>query len=712
MILFGLIFFAKSFDNKIIDFPFYPIITSHYKRNFIQNYFDMNHIDEKSTHGKNLKNIVLSLKQNQNISYNIDKLEQLFVLKNGHAAFILGIINEFGLFGREIDDKAACRYYEVGSKYGNSECKSSLAYYYRYGIGGLKINKQKAFQLTKESMDKCVFSAIRMAVMYYEDSNIEKAISILLPIATLTINNSTFFDFFFSADHEIKKFEGLSLPSSISQTSTGVVEYLQALSNEGNNNAKLQLLIKALGNRDYAKAIEIASEDYAKLRIAILKAKTKEDLKNIDEQYGPYYTILGLMEKYGFEISTNENSNINSTKDKKRSILKNRPNEIVNKNEKINFTLSSAQLIEKGFNIGDPLAFTELAYFYLTRGNEIGIEVGKSLLMAAVNVSFIPAIHLYGVNLFQGRKPFMKDINLAKHCFLQCYKANKYLPSMLNLALIFHTIENNPEKAFILLNELIENSFLFADAEKALKATVDGNYQLSLQFYKRLADLGSNNASFNVYQLYKRKGDLLFPSETEKIVGKYKNYNELVQNEQNEDNQKESIENIRKKWLVESSPDAYYENGELLLQEGKDIEKAIECFRRGAKNNAYSAFKAGMLLMNINPEESLNYLNKAQNMKPMLKIAVVFMKTRIFIHNIPYLIKNRKYIMKIIFGHSNNPYIEPFDFFMAQITYKILNILMYAVPFMVLYMLVVIRINIVNGDQFNSDQSFKNIKIE
>ena len=91
-------------------------------------------------------------------------------------------------------------------------------------------------------------------------------------------------------------------------------------------------------------------------------------------------------------------------------------------------------------------------------------EIGKSLLMAAVNISYIPAIHAYGVNLLNGWKPFIKDINLAKQCFIQCYKEKKYLPSMLNLALILQAYENNPEKAFLILNELVEYSFLLLPA--------------------------------------------------------------------------------------------------------------------------------------------------------------------------------------------------------------------------------------------------------
>ena len=149
----------------------------------------MNHIDSKSSHGKVLKSAVLNLNRNINISYNIDKLEQLVILKNGNAAFILGVIHEFGLFNNEIDDKKAHRYYELGSKYGNLECKSSLAYFYRYGIGGLQPDIQKATQLTKESMGKCIFSTLRMAMMFYEENQIEKAVSIILPIASLTINN-------------------------------------------------------------------------------------------------------------------------------------------------------------------------------------------------------------------------------------------------------------------------------------------------------------------------------------------------------------------------------------------------------------------------------------------------------------------------------------------------------------------------------------------
>lgn len=689
MFIVPLIFLAKA--ESINTFPFFPIIINRYKRGIIQNYFDMNHICDKSSHGKILKKIVSDLKQNVSVGYNIDKLEQLVNLKNGNAAFILGIINEFGLFGNEIDDIKAARYYIIGSKYQNLECKSSLAYYYRYGIGGLESDMQKAKQLTKESMERCIFSALRIAMIFYEENKIDKAISVILPIATLTINNSTFFDFFYNADHEIKKFDGLSLPTKFTESESG--DYLQALSNIGNYNAKLQLIQKALGNREYDRAVELVTDDYSEIEMAETTLKTEEEIERFDKKYGSYYAIIGMMKKYGIKINTIKKDNESNINTEKTSILKNKP-KIINKGH----SLTSNQLIEKAFRIGDPLAFTEIAYFYLTRGNEKAAEIGKSLLMAAVNISYIPAIHAYGVNLLNGWKPFIKDINLAKQCFIQCYKEKKYLPSMLNLALILQAYENNPEKAFLILNELVEYSFLFSDSQKAYKATVDGNYQLSLQYYKRLADAGSSNASFNVYQLYKQNSDLLNQNVEEKYFNKYKNYYDFDKNDHTEQKQ-ENIDDIRKKWLVESSPDAYYENGEQLLKEGKDIQKAIECFKRGSKSNGYSAFKAGMLIMKENPEESLSYFNRAQNLKKMLKWAVTFMKTRIFIENIPYLFKNRYTISNILFHRNEMKYIEPFDLFMANCTFRILNVLSFVVPFLVMYFLIIIRFKITNSNE-------------
>lgn len=662
MSLFFLFVLGTSNVQRGDTFGFYPIIITGPNGQAIHNFFDLNHLDSKASHASILKKIIYELKHYQNIEKNIEKLEQLMALKNGNAAFILGTIYEFGLFNKEMNDKLALQYYQLGSRFNSYECKSSLAFFYHYEIAGLDVDLNKSKDLTQETMNRCVYSALRMATMLHDNNQTEKALSILFPLAQLVVSNSTIFDFMDISAREIKKFDGRSLPSGSGSEYT---QYLESLGHNGDTKAKIKILLSALSNRDYEKAIEIVGEDYKKIERALMTAKTGEGKNLVDRKYGFYYSIFAMMKKYGIEICQKEENNK------------------LHLNHE-NHSLTIGNLFQKALQIGDPIAYTEFARIYLQRRSEEAQSIGKSLLLEAVNASYVPAMHEYGVMLMNGHPPFRKDVETATKYFLECYTGNKYLPSMLSLAQLRY--KNDPDEAYFLLKELIERSFLFKEAVNAYIATLDGNYPKSLHIYRRLADGGSNNASFNVVQLFKNKGASLIDHS----IVKYglDGSNHIV--EYSPRYVTERIKNLTKRWLF-SSPDAYYELAEDLLHEEKNKERAIEYYKKAAKENGFASFKAGWLLMHESPGEALTYLDRAKILKKEFGFAILCLKGIIYIENLPDLFQNAQRFNQILFDQKNAEPISELEAFLARNTIFCFNVLSLVVTFITLYLFLVLR---------------------
>ncbi|OHS96445.1 hypothetical protein TRFO_37397 [Tritrichomonas foetus] len=440
------VFIYSKYSPQNRTFPYYPIIfdDGHHKQ--ILNYFDLKHLDDKDPITKHIRKVVKSLKMFRNINHNIEILEEILDNRNGDAAFILGIINEYGLFGKPVDNSAARKYYERGAKLMCSECQASLAYFYRYGIGG-QFDEEKALELTKLSSHRSVFSAMNLA-----NNKNPNGYSILRNLANIVLQNLNYFECF---GRKIKNIR--NLPEDRMKRSISSIEYYRAASRNGYSNATMITIMKLLqkGNFEAAKEeIELNINDFDKTGMSAF-----------------LYSWRGMMKKYGLGYEKN--------------------------------ITGAEKDLEMGASLGCPIAFTEISKEnFIDNLDGSKRAIAKKLLELGITVNDTYSLHEYGLQCLKGISPFEKNISAAELYFERALGTHKnYLPSLYFLSRIKKTMDDFKE-AHNYLNLLLESSFIFQDQSTAFDAAVDGDYEYSILLYNHLLDAsGSKNIFKNLCKL-------------------------------------------------------------------------------------------------------------------------------------------------------------------------------------------------------------------
>jgi TPR repeat protein len=439
----------------------------------IRDYFDLTHLNARDPATERLKTAVANLRAGELVPEAIARLGNLTESRNPDAAFILGTIHEFGLFGRPPNSTLARPLYARGANGGSPECRDSLAFLMRYGIGGPRDAKQAA-ALIAQNRDASVWSTLRHATAHRigggRRRRCDAAYRELEPLAEAVVANTSGLRKFGNAG--VRLFPNGSLPGSRDRERAAQWEMATIAAGQGHSEAHIRLGRLCLESRppDRARA----------------KAHFREA--------GEAGVADGLLLLYLLE---REESVGPDAGDRLGGYLK------------------------EAAALGSVDAATEIARLQLESTDSQTREFGAQNLNQSVEARGMEALYLLGLELANGRPPFARNISRARELFQICFDHGHHA-ALFQLAALLRKVDtagdHGCEAALVLLVAFLEKSFLFDDAELAFDALGHGEIEYALRIYQRLADIGSQTAAAAAEMLVERLGG--DPAPWQKLQGK------------------------------------------------------------------------------------------------------------------------------------------------------------------------------------------------
>jgi TPR repeat protein len=450
--------FLSASASDLYHFPFTPIFDPHpTKPGFlIRNFFDLAHLPTNDSSTPKLREAVSRLKSGERVNETLGDLQALVDAAVPAAAYVLGTIYEFGLFGLPPDDTKARRIYLTGARAGSAECQANLAFFLRYGIGGAR-DVARAVEHTEMSKGTSIWSILHSSMAHHfgiaQPESCDVGFRELLPLATIVLANSSLFRRF--ANVGVVRLRGDPM-TTVPASRQSVEEWVRIQADAGHPISHMKLGGIYLGRipREYERA-------------------RSEYQKAADAGVGD-----GFLALYFFEQEESADRDVVTTKGQK--------------------------LLTQALTHGSQEAISELGRLLLMNPNPAQREKGKNLLEKSVKLGSVQGMYLLGLELVKGRPPFQQDIPKAKSFFETCRDSTHFGVLFQLAALSYQKTINHDwscDKCLSLLLFFTELSFLFDDAKVAFDAVVDRDLRYALRLYQRLADMGSEAAASNAERL-------------------------------------------------------------------------------------------------------------------------------------------------------------------------------------------------------------------
>ena len=459
MFLLSLLLKATVRPKNQRRFPFVPVLKKTCKNGnpCVVDYFELETIDKKSSSYKTFKKCVNGSKFRTNHSSCLRRLNSYYQEKNGDAAFILGLINEYGLMGKLMNDTAARQYFEDGAEWGHVESAAELGFMLRYGFGGERDLERSVF-LTETSAEKGSISALfSLIYMYKYGLNVPKschtAYTKLKRIVGIVMRSLKFYRKLGNSG-VTRVYKG-DFPRVDDKKTESIKSYYEA---KYGSDKKDKMFQTALNN--------IVDEENQNITAAIKQLKELKDMK-----YYRAYGILGLIYSEGIGVDIN------------------------NETAKEYFYLGSQN--------DDVTSIYKLGEMYYDDPNPKTKEKGTFLIRESILNNCIDGYYSIARHVFNHDDYFYEDEELGITLLNVSMKFG-YLPSFFTMGQLYANGfigEPDCDEGFRLIMLAAELSPLFDDAYIAYESLKLRDKRYSLRLYQRLADWGSEAAMWNSQQI-------------------------------------------------------------------------------------------------------------------------------------------------------------------------------------------------------------------
>jgi len=453
MLILFCIFLKSSNSSYQRKFPYIPVFVQHGEAKIVD-FFEMNHSNQRLSTIRVIKSCFEKMKNESNVLLCLRKINKLVEDGDGDSAFIMGTINEYGLFKQPMNDTKARKYYEIGSYSGHSECQSSLGFMLRYGIGG-SADIPRALVLTHIAASKNSITAkLTLSFMYRFGLNVPQSCSTgyqVLDTLSLAIQKGINFDRLTMNPGVSRIFPG-KFPTDITRRKISISAYHKSSSSAAENllNGYKYLFGK---KPEYDKAE------------SLLKLSGGEGV-------GFAFGLLGKMYIDGIGVDSDPQIALG--------------------------------FFSKGIEHGDTLSMTEAAKYYLEKNiSEEVVKQAKLVLISAASQNDPMALHDLGLRYLKGYPPFEYNIGSGLNYINQAADLS-HLPSIFLISkLIYSGVSavQDCNESLRLLTLATELSFIFDDSRRAWNAVAKEDHFFALRKYQRLADWGSEASMWNSEKL-------------------------------------------------------------------------------------------------------------------------------------------------------------------------------------------------------------------
>ena len=553
MFLLSLLIKSTVIPKNKRRFPYVPILKQTCKNGnpCVVNFFDLETIDQKSSSYKAFKYCIDGAMLRTNHTSCFRRLNSYYQEKNGDAAFILGIINEYGLMGKTANDTIARQYFEDGNAWGHVESAAELGFMLRYGFGGERDLERSVF-LTETSADRGSIPALlSLTYMYRYGLNMPKSCETayikLKRIVGVVMKSLKFYRK--TGNNGVARVYKGNFPYIDDKKKQSIKRYYEAQYEEDEKDVIFQT---AYDN--------IVDEENQNITAAITKLKELKDMK-----YNKAYGILGLIYKEGIGV------------------------EINNETAKEYFYLGSQN--------DDARSIFGLGEMYYDDPNPTTKEKGSFLIRESTINSCVDGFYSVGLHIANHDDYFYGDENVGITLINISMKVG-YLPSFYTMGNLFakgFIGEPNCNEGFRLIMLAAELSPLFDDGSRAYRALARGDKEYSLRLYQRLADWGSEAAMWNSQQICE---DLKIDSsdwfELQVKMSFHVALKALAKKKLKEGDVDEGINYLYE--AARKDAQAAFDYSRILLKKGK-ISESMDYLRKSMslKNSAFVACRLQML---------------------------------------------------------------------------------------------------------------------
>lgn len=447
MLFFFLFSRVSSLQKR--KFPFYPVLKPNCVNDSpcIVNFFSFLTLNKKSSSYPVFQKCIKAFENRRNTSHCLTRLHSYAIEHNGDAAFTLGTIYEFGLYGNQQNDTLARYYYKLGANAGHADSQYSLSFMQRYGFGGIKDVEASLVTLKSAVLGNSIPAILADSFMYIYGLNHPKsyhaAFEKLQPILGIMMNNLT---------------------ANRRKMNYGVTRLKREFINKfRENEIKFKAIAQEAKSGNLGAMIVHATNllfgHYYGLCEANVTAATELLLKAADNGVVNANQFLGLKYLYGL-------------------------------GEKVDLGLAELYF-RKAVQGGHTGAMYELALLYLQNKekNDKYDEAMEMLHLSQLN--YCPAF--YKASFFQS-----KELITLYHqrCLRDDFLEAIYYDGLFN----YHGFYNksDPKMGTKRLFLAAELSPLFDIAGPAWIAYMNDDWNFSLRLYQKIADWGSEAAMFNV----------------------------------------------------------------------------------------------------------------------------------------------------------------------------------------------------------------------
>lgn len=440
--------------SAVDHFPDVPVVasTSERKGTQLADYFSLDHLQKKSAEARALKKWVESLAKGENITVNMKKIYNLGRDGNPDAAFIVGTIFEYGLFGQPMNDTEARRFYEIGASQKHVQSQSALSFLLFNGYGGEK-DEVRALDLA-------------------ERADAHGSISSKLFLATLNHIRTS--------DHS----ETFRMLDSVAAKAIRNLPYLRRTANGG-----VKLLDKNLPKRN--EATEEANEEFSNRLIEagdILERfhRAIKELNAVDPNYTKAEELL--------------NSTLPYYKPSFGVLAAMQMDNHGNYNEPLKLLMLAA-------NYNDTTAKAIIAQMLLSNDHASpeALRQSEELLRQSALENNTIALYEYAKRSLEARRFFNGTRDEAADMLRESENAG-YLPAIYENTKQMVREHGADEMAVKRHLNLLENMPFFDIAKRAYEAVERGNFRYALRVYEHLASWGSEGAMWNALVLREALG--------------------------------------------------------------------------------------------------------------------------------------------------------------------------------------------------------------